>query len=199
MRCAVFVSGEGTTLQALLDAEALGVLAPAEIACVLSNRPEAPALQRAVAANKPTVVINHRDYDDREAFERAILGELEVHRVEAIVLAGFMRILTDLFVGAFPYRIVNTHPSLLPAFPGMHAAQQALDHGAKLTGCTIHFVERGVDTGAIIAQAPVAIGDDDAASLQRRIQVEERRLLVEVVQLLAAGRLVVVGRRVHTS
>ncbi len=199
MRCAVMVSGEGSTLQALLDAESAGLLAPAEITCVLCNKPGAPALTRAAAAGKPTIVVSHRDYDDRESFERAMISELRLFDVETVVLAGFMRILTDLFIGSFPQRIVNTHPSLLPAFPGMHAAQQALDHGVKLTGCTIHFVERGVDTGPIIAQAAVPVGEDTADALQRRIQVAERKLLVESLQLLAAGRLEVRGRRVHTS
>lgn len=198
MRCAILVSGEGTTLQALIDAEITGDLAPAEIACVLCNRPDAPAIARAHAAGKTTIVLDHRDYDTRASFERAMIAELERHDVETIVLAGFMRILTDLFIDAFPQRIINTHPSLLPAFPGVRAAQQAVDHGVKLSGCTIHFVERGVDTGPIIAQAAVPVKDDDAQALQQRIQVEERRLVVDTMRLLAAGRLLVRGRRVHT-
>lgn len=200
MRCAVLVSGEGTTLQALLDAEAERQLEPATIACVLCNRAGAPAVERARAAGKPTIVLDHRDYPNREAFERAMLAELAQHEVELIVLAGFMRILTEVFIGAYSGRIINTHPSLLPAFPGMHAAQQALDHGVRVSGCTIHVVESGVDSGPIIAQAAVPVlDDDDASRLQQRIQAQERHLLVQVLPLLASGKLVVRGRRVHTA
>ena len=198
MRFAVLVSGQGTNLQALLDAAARGNLAPAEIALVLSNKPDAPALARAAAAGVATAVVDHRGHPDRRAFEEAMLAVLRRAEIEAIVLAGFMRILTEHFVSAFPQRILNTHPALCPAFPGVNAPQQALDYGVKVTGCTVHLVDAGVDTGPIVAQAAVPVLDgDDAASLHDRIRAHEHRLLPEATRLLAAGRLAVEGRRVR--
>ena len=198
MRFAVLVSGQGTNLQALLDAAARGELAPAEIALVLSNKPGAPALARALAAGVATAVVDHRAHPDRRAFEEAMLLELRRAEIDAIVLAGFMRILTEHFVAAFPHRILNTHPALCPAFPGVNAPQQALDYGVKVTGCTVHLVDTGVDTGPIVAQAAVAVEDgDDHDSLHDRIRVHEHRLLPEATRLLAAGRLRVDGRRVR--
>lgn len=197
MRFAVLVSGSGTNLQALLDAESAGALAPAEIVTVISNRPGVRALDRAAAAGKPARVIDHKAYASREAFEDALIAALTDAGVEAVALAGFMRVLTPRFITAFPQRIVNTHPALLPAFPGVDAAGQALAHGCKLTGVTVHFVDTGVDTGPIIAQRAVPILPDDTVdSLQRRIQIEEHRLLPAVVQALAAGRITCEGRRV---
>lgn len=195
MKIGVLVSGRGTNLGALLAAEAAGALAPAMIAVVIANRPGAPALDRAVAAGKPAVTIDHKAFAERAAFERALLAELARHEVEAVVLAGFMRVLTATFIDRFPRAIVNTHPALLPAFPGVDAPAQALAHGAKVTGVTVHFVDAGVDTGPIIAQRAVPIlAADDAAALHHRIQVEEHRLLPAVVQALAAGRIAVAGR-----
>lgn len=200
MKVGVLVSGRGTNLGALLAAEAAGALAPATIAVVISNRPGAPALDRAAAAGKPAVTIDHKAFADRAAFERALLAELARHEVEAVVLAGFMRVLTATFIERFPLRIVNTHPALLPAFPGVDAPAQALAHGAKVTGVTVHFVDGGVDTGPIIAQRAVPIlAADDAAALHHRIQVEEHRLLPAVVQALAAGRVAVAGRVVTVA
>lgn len=198
MRFAVLVSGRGTNLQALLDAQGRGEIAPAEIAVVVSNRPGAPALERAAAAGVSTAVVDHKSFDDRDSFEGALLVALAEHDVEAVILAGFMRILTETFLKAFPQRVLNTHPSLLPAFPGMHGAKQALDYGCRVAGCTIHLVEGGVDTGPIVLQAAVPIEpDDDPETLQQRIQEREHALLPEAARLLAAGRLRVVGRRVH--
>lgn len=201
MRIAVLVSGTGSNLQALLDAQAAGALAPAEVACVLSNRPGVPALERAARAGVPALVVDHTRFaGDRAGFERACLDELAHHQVAAVVLAGFMRVLTPLFIDAFPGGVINTHPSLLPAFPGADAPAQAIAHGVKVSGCTIHFVDARVDSGPIIFQAPVAVrDDDDAASLHRRIQVEEHRLLPQATALLAAGRLHRDGRRVRVS
>ena len=200
MRFAVLVSGTGTNLQALLDRQASGELAPAEIVMVLSNRPKAKALERARTAGVEAVVVNHKKFPDRSAFENAMLEELRQRDVQAVVLAGFMRILTATFLDAFPNKVINTHPSILPAFPGMHGAQQALDYGVKLSGCTIHLVEAGVDTGPIIMQAAVPVlDDDDEHSLQQRIQVEEHRMVFEAAKLMAQGRLVVEGRRVRVT
>jgi phosphoribosylglycinamide formyltransferase-1 len=196
MRIAVLVSGRGTNLQALLDAQAAGRLAPAEIAVVVSNKPDAYALERARGAGVPAVVVEHKG-KTRDAFEEELLAALAPHQVGAVVLAGFMRILGARFVGAFPLGIVNTHPALLPAFPGVDAAAQAVAHGVKISGVTVHFVDGGVDTGPIIAQRAVPVlPGDDADALQHRIQAEEHRLLPRVVQALAAGRITCEGRRV---
>lgn len=198
MRIGVLVSGSGSNLAALIAAQARGDLAPARIALVISNKPGVMALERATTAAIPTVVIDHRAYAERAGFEQAMLDALAAAEVNAIVLAGFMRVLTERFVGAFPSRIINTHPALCPAFPGIHAAEQALAAGVKITGCTIHFVDTGVDTGPIIFQAPVEIRSDDTADrLQDRIREREHELLPRAVQLLAAGMLRVDGRVVR--
>jgi phosphoribosylglycinamide formyltransferase-1 len=197
VRIGVLVSGRGSNLAALLAAEAAGALAPAEIAVVISNRPGVRALEIAAAAGKPAITIDHKLAGGREPFERALLAALAAHGVEAVVTAGFMRVLTATFIDAFPQRIINTHPALLPAFPGTDAPAQAIAHGVKLAGVTVHFVDAGVDTGPIIAQRAVAVlPGDDAAALHHRIQVEEHRLLPAVVRALAQGRLVCEGRTV---
>jgi phosphoribosylglycinamide formyltransferase-1 len=197
MKLGVLVSGSGTNLQALLDAQARGELAPGEIAVVISNRPGAQALARATAAGVPASVVDHAQFADRAAFEARVLEVLAEHAAEAIVLAGFMRLLTAELVAQFPARIINTHPSLLPAFPGLDAPAQAIAYGVKTSGCTIHFVDATLDAGPIIAQAPVPVlPGDDAAALLARIQREEHRLLPQVVQRLAAGRLSCKGRHV---
>jgi phosphoribosylglycinamide formyltransferase-1 len=197
MKIGVLVSGNGTNLQALLDAQARGELAPAELAVVISNVPGVPALARAEAAGVPSAVVAHSGLS-RAEFEAALHDALARHAVEAVVLAGFMRVLTAGFVDRYPLRIVNTHPSLLPAFPGLDAAAQAIAHGAKLSGVTIHFVDASLDGGPIIAQAAVPVLDgDDARTLHARIQREEHRLLPIVVQSLAAGQLSCQGRLVR--
>jgi phosphoribosylglycinamide formyltransferase-1 len=197
MKIGVLVSGSGTNLQALLDAEARGDLDPGVIAVVVSNRPGVQALERAAEANKPAVVVDHKQFADRAAFEAKLLEALDEHRVELVVLAGFMRVLTPHFLDRYPLRIVNTHPSLLPAFPGIDAPAQAIAHGVKVSGATIHFVDGSLDGGPIIAQVAVAVFPaDDAASLHQRIQNEEHRVLPEVVRRLAAGLYSCQGRLV---
>ncbi len=196
MRVGVLVSGNGTNLQALIDAESRGELAPATIAVVISNRAGVPALERAQRAGLPTAVVPHSG-GSREAFEDHLIQHLDANKVDAVVLAGFMRVLTAHFVERYAGKIVNTHPSLLPAFPGKDAAAQAIAHGAKISGVTVHLVDASLDGGPIIAQVAVPILDgDDAAALQARIQVEEHTLLPEVVRRLAAGELVCEGRLV---
>ena len=197
MKVGVLVSGTGTNLQALLDAQARGELAPAEIAVVVSNKPGVPALARAAAAGVPAEVVEHKGLP-RAEFEARLAAELARYGASALVLAGFMRILTGEFVDRFPLRIINTHPSLLPAFPGLDAPAQALAHGVKLTGVTIHFVDASLDGGPIIAQAAVPVLDgDDAPALHARIQREEHRLLPIAVRCLAAGQLSCQGRLVR--
>lgn len=200
MRFAVLVSGSGTNLGALLEAQAAGRLAPAEVVVVISNRPGVQALARAAAAGVPALVVDHRAYPDRDAFEAALSRALGPHRVDGLVLAGFMRVLGAGFVGAWAGRILNTHPSLLPAFAGAHGVRDAIAHGVKQSGCTIHFVDAGLDAGPIVFQAAVEVrDDDDEASLHARILAREHELLPRAVRLLAAGRLHLDGRRVRVA
>jgi phosphoribosylglycinamide formyltransferase-1 len=196
MRIGVLVSGSGTNLQALLDAERAGTLAPAEIACVISNKPDVKALDRARDAGKVAVVVDHKGYGGREPFEDALCGVLDVHRVEAVVLAGFMRLLTARFLDHYPDRVLNIHPSLLPAFPGVDAQKQAFEHGVKVTGCTVHFVNPELDAGAIVLQAAVPVlPDDDVERLRARILEQEHLLLPRAVSLLAARKIRRRGRK----
>jgi phosphoribosylglycinamide formyltransferase-1 len=193
----VLASGSGTNLQALIDRAAKGELGPARLTVVGVNVPDCAALARARAAAIPTFVIDHRDYKTRAAFDQALLAAVRAHQVDLLVLAGFMRVLGDELLAAFPQRVVNIHPALLPAFPGVYAQKQALDYGARLTGCTVHFVDDGVDSGPIIAQAAVPVLDgDDEAALTARILVEEHRLYPAAIRALAEGRVSIDGRRV---
>lgn len=198
MRIAVLVSGNGTNLQALLNAQEGGELGPAEIALVVSNRPDVLALKRAASAGVASVVIDHKEFADRTLFEEALIAQLGAHDIEAVVLAGFMRILSPVFVDHFQGRILNTHPALCPSFPGINAPQQAIDAGVKITGCTVHFVDTGVDTGPIILQEALVVREDDtASSLHQRIQVLEHRLLPRATRQLAEGSLELIGNRVR--
>ena len=195
LRLGVLASGRGSNLQAILDACADGRLA-AEVAVVLSNVASAQALVRAARAGVPTRVIEHRAFASREAFDEALVAELRAHEVELVVLAGFMRIVTPVLLGAFPERVVNVHPALLPAFPGMHAQRQALDYGVRVTGCTVHLVDAGVDTGPVLAQRTLPVSPDDTEeTLSARLLVEEHRALVDVLAAFAEGRVQVVPPR----
>jgi phosphoribosylglycinamide formyltransferase-1 len=200
MKVAVLVSGNGTNLQALLDAGTRGDLGPARISLVGSNRPGCPALARAERAGVPSFALDHRSYPSRAGFDQDVQERITAAGVQLVVLAGFMRILTAEFVQAFAGRMINIHPALLPAFPGLHPQRQALDHGVKVSGATVHFVEEGADTGPIIAQAAVPVlDDDDEESLTRRIFAEEHRLLPAVVRAIAEGRVRLEGRRVRVA
>jgi phosphoribosylglycinamide formyltransferase-1 len=184
----VLASGSGTNLQAILDAVAHGTL-EARIAVVVSNVASAQALDRARAAGVEALIIPHKAYADRESFDAAVVTALRERGVDVVVLAGFMRLVTSVLLDAFPMRIVNVHPALLPAFPGVHAQQQAFDYGVRIAGCTVHFVDRGTDTGPIIAQAAVPVLDgDDEPALRERILAEEHALLPKVLQWIAEGR-----------
>jgi phosphoribosylglycinamide formyltransferase-1 len=198
----VLVSGTGTNLQAILDAIDDGRL-DARIQVVISNKPDALALERARTRGVATLVIPHKAYPTREAFDAALVAALREHGVAWVVLAGFMRLLTRTMLDGFKNRIVNIHPSLLPAFPGVDAQEQAFDYGVKVTGCTVHLVDEGTDTGPILMQRAVPVLDaDDAASLRARILSEEHTLLVETLQAIALGKLEIVegvdGRRART-
>jgi phosphoribosylglycinamide formyltransferase 1 len=193
----VLVSGRGSNLQALLDACAAPEF-PARIAVVIADREHAPALERARAAKVETLWINPKDFGDRDSFSVALVRALEAREIGLVCQAGFMRILSPAYVRAFAGRALNIHPSLLPAFPGLHPHRQALEHGVKLSGATVHFVEDGVDTGPIVLQAAVPVRPDDTeATLEARILKEEHRLYPEAVRLFAEGRLEIVGRHVR--
>ena len=197
LRVGVLASGRGSNLQALLDASARPDY-PAQVVLVISDRERAAALDRARAAGVEALFVNPKDFGDRESFDLALVRELTARRVDLVCNAGYMRILSPAYCRAFAGRAMNIHPSLLPAFPGLHAQRQALEHGAKVAGATVHFVDDGpVDTGPIILQASVPIlPNDSEESLAARILVEEHRLYPEAVRLFAEGRLEVVGRRV---
>jgi phosphoribosylglycinamide formyltransferase 1 len=198
MKIGVLASGSGTNLQALIDAWKDGSLAPAELVVVGANVAGCFALERAQKAGLATFTLSHKAFASREDFDRALVAELRARNVELVVLAGFMRVLSEVFLDAFPLRIINIHPALLPAFPGTHGQKQALDYGVKLAGCTVHFVDKGTDTGPIIAQAAVPVlPDDDEDRLRERILGEEHRLLPAVVRAVASGHVTVEGRRVR--
>jgi phosphoribosylglycinamide formyltransferase-1 len=197
LRVGVLVSGRGSNLQALLDASARPDY-PAEVVVVISDRERAAALERARAAGVEALYVNPKDFADREAFDLALVRELTARRVGLVCTAGFMRILSVAFTRAFAGRAMNIHPSLLPAFPGLHAQRQALDHGVKIAGATVHFLDDGaVDAGPIILQSSVPVQPDDTEdTLAARILTEEHRLYPEAVRLFAEGRLAIAGRRV---
>lgn len=196
LRVGVLASGRGSNLQAILDASARADF-PARVAVVVSDREGARALKIAAERGVPAVFLNPKDFGDREAYDAAITRVLEAHRVGLVCLAGFMRVLGPAFVRAWTGRIMNIHPSLLPAFPGLNAQRQALDHGVKISGATVHFVDEGVDTGPIILQSSVPVQPDDTEeTLAARILAEEHRIYPEAIRLFAEGRLRIVGRRV---
>ena len=188
MKFGVLISGTGSNLKAILEATAEGRL-DAEIAVVVSNVASAGGLQLARAHGIPTLVIDHKAFESRAAFDASLVDTLRAHEVEWVVLAGFMRVITSVLLDAFPFRIVNIHPSLLPAFPGIHAQKQAFDYGVRVAGCTVHLVDAGTDTGPILAQSTVPVLDsDDEPTLRGRILAEEHALFPRVLQWIAQGR-----------
>lgn len=197
LRLAVLASGQGSNLQAIIDAIEQGRLR-AILAVVISNKAEAQALERARKHGAPAVFLDPKATPGREAYDAVILEHLRKHDVGLVALAGYMKIVTRVLIDAYADRIMNIHPSLLPSFPGLKAQQQALDWGAKVSGCTVHFVEEGVDTGPIIQQAAVPVLEGDTGeSLEARILAQEHRIYPEAIQMFAEGRLMVEGRRVH--
>ncbi|MBF0426065.1 MAG: phosphoribosylglycinamide formyltransferase [Magnetococcales bacterium] len=196
LRYGVVISGGGSNLQALIDRSADGTI-PGRIVLVISNEPGAFGLQRAGRAGIPTQVIDHRAFPDRASFEQALAAALDAAQVELVCLAGFMRVLTPWFVRHYRGRLLNIHPALLPAFPGLHVQQRALDAGVRFSGATVHFVVEDVDAGPIVAQAVVPIlPGDDAAALAARILQQEHRIFPLAVRLFAQRRLEVQGSRV---
>ncbi len=196
LRIAVLASGGGTNLQSIIDNCETGRL-HAEIGLVLCNNPEASALTRAEAHGIPALCIDHRKFSERQEFDRAVVAALQEAGTELVVLAGFMRIISDTFLMAFPQKIINIHPSLLPAFPGLHVHRKALEYGARFSGCTVHFVDGGVDSGPIICQAVVPVLQDDSEeTLAARILTQEHIIYSQAIQWFAENRITIKGRRV---
>jgi phosphoribosylglycinamide formyltransferase 1 len=194
-RLGILISGRGSNFEAIADHVAAAAI-PAEIAVVISNRAEARGLQIARQRGLHAVTIPSKGLD-REVYDRMLLEELRKHGVDLVCLAGFMRLLSATFIRAFPARILNIHPSLLPAFPGLDAQHQALEHGVKVSGCTVHFVDEFLDAGPIILQAVVPVRDEDTVeTLSARILAEEHRIYPEAIRIVLEGRYSIEGRRV---
>jgi phosphoribosylglycinamide formyltransferase 1 len=195
-RIGVLLSGRGSNFEALADSVAAGRIPGAQIAVVVSNRDGAPGIDKAIQRNIATRVIPSKGLE-REAFDRQVVAVLQEHKVDLVCLAGYMRLLSPYFVAAFPDRILNIHPSLLPAFPGLESQRQALQYGVKFAGCTVHFVDENLDAGPIVLQAvvPVLDGDTDAI-LSERILAEEHRIYTEAVKIVLSGKFKIVDRRV---
>ena len=197
LRLAVLASGSGSNLQSIIDQCQQGLL-DAEIKLVISNNPSAGALERAEQAGIKNICINHRNFNMREDFDQAVVAALKDAETELVVLAGFMRIISAVFLQAFPQRIINIHPALLPSFPGLHVQQKAIDYGAKFSGCTVHFVDGGVDTGPIIVQAVVPVFIDDTEdTLAARILEQEHKIYPQAIQWFAEGRIKITNRQVQ--
>jgi phosphoribosylglycinamide formyltransferase-1 len=198
-RIGVLLSGRGSNFEALAESVAAGRIPDAEIAIVLSNREGAPGIERALERGIAARAIPSKGLE-REAYDRMMVEALRGAQVELVCLAGYMRLLSSYFVAAFPGRILNVHPSLLPAFPGLEAQKQALEHGVKFSGCTVHFVDESLDAGPIVVQAAVRVRDEDTAdTLAERILREEHRIYTEAVRIVLEGWYRIEGRRVLTA
>ena len=199
LKLGVLCSGRGSDLQSIIDAIADGKL-DAQIAIVLTDKPNVMALERAARAGIKNLCIDRKSFEDQLSFEAKLLNELRAAEVELVILAGFMRILSPTFVRAYKERIMNIHPSLLPAFPGAHAHRDVLAYGVKVSGCTVHFVDEGTDSGPVILQAAVEVReDDDEESLAARVLEQEHIIYPLAIQLYVEGRLSIEGRRVRIS
>ncbi len=196
LKAAVLISGSGSNLQSIIDRIEQGIL-DAEITMVLSNTQGAYGLERAARHGIKTMVIEHTAFNSREKFDQTVVSELQGSGADAVILAGFMRILSPFFIHSFPGRILNIHPALLPAFPGVHGQQQAADYAVRISGCSVHFVDEKMDHGPIIIQAAVPVFEgDDPKSMGARILTLEHRIFPQAVQWLAQGRLRISGRKV---
>ena len=197
-RLGILISGRGSNFEAIANNIEAGKL-DASIAVVISNRPEAPGLEIARQKGLNAVVIPSKGLD-REVYDRMVVAELRKNSVDLVILAGFMRLLSAYFIREFPLRILNIHPALLPAFPGLDVQHQALEHGVKFSGCTVHFVDEGLDSGPIIAQAVVPVLDSDTVeTLSARILEQEHRVYTEAIRLVLSGNYTIAGRRVLRS
>ncbi len=198
-RIAVLLSGRGSNFEALAESVARGDIPGAELAVVISNRDAAPGIERAQRRGIQARVIPSKGLE-RETYDRKVAAVLNEQQVDLVCLAGYMRLLSPYFVAAFPNRILNIHPSLLPAFPGLEAQRQALEFGVKVTGCTVHFVDENLDAGPIILQTAVAVRDNDTVeTLSARLLAEEHRIYSEAVRIVLEGRYRIEGRRVLLS
>ena len=196
MDIAVLVSGNGSNLQSIIDASEAGQI-EAAVKLVLSDNAGSLALERAKKHNIPVEVVSKADYPDRKAFDQKTAEILKGHSIELVVLAGFMRLLSPVMLDAFPGRIINIHPSLLPAFPGLGVQEKALQHGVKFSGCTVHFVDEGLDSGPIIIQATVPVLQDDTVeTLRERILAEEHKIYPRAIDYISKGLVTIEGRRV---
>lgn len=197
LRIGVLASGRGSNFEAIARAVESGFI-PATLAVLVTDRPDARAVDIACAHGIEPLALDAREYPGRDAHEKAVIGALEERGIGLVCLAGYMRLLSGAFVGRFEGRLLNIHPSLLPAFPGLHAQRQALWHGVKVAGATVHFVDEGVDTGPIVLQAAVPVSEDDTEeTLSERILTEEHRIYPDAVRLFAEGRVNLEGRRVR--
>ena len=195
-RIGVLLSGRGSNFEALADSIPAGRIPNAEIAIVISNRDGAPGIEKAQQRRIPTKVIPSKGLE-REVYDRQVVAVLQGHQVDLICLAGYMRLLSPYFVAAFPQRILNIHPSLLPSFPGLESQRQALEYGVKFAGCTVHFVDENLDAGPIVLQSAIPVRDNDTeATLSERILAEEHRIYSEAVKIVLEGRYKIAGRRV---
>ena len=195
-RIGVLLSGRGSNFEALADSVAAGRIPDAEVAIVISNQPNAPGLGKAEARGIRACMIPSKGLQ-RESYDRQVVAVLQEYKVDLVCLAGYMRLLSPYFIAASPQKILNIHPSLLPSFPGLESQKQALDHGVKFAGCTVHFVDENLDAGPIILQAVVPVLDaDDEDALSRRILAEEHRIYSEAVKIVLAGKYRIEGRRV---
>jgi len=192
----VLVSGRGTNLQAIIEAIEEGKI-EGKIKIVISDNLDAYALKRAEQHNIETQYINHKEFKNREDYNKMIVETLENKEVELVVLAGYMRILSSYFIKTYQNKIINVHPALLPSFPGLRAQKQAVEYGVKISGCTVHFVDEGMDSGPIILQSAVEVSEDDTEeSLAERILKEEHQIYAQAIQLFSQGRLIIKGRKV---
>jgi phosphoribosylglycinamide formyltransferase-1 len=196
-RLGVLISGSGTNLQSIIDNIEEGYINNAEISVVISNKETAFGLKRAEKHNIPTAVVSHKEYKTREEFEKKIIDILEEYNIDYVILAGFMRVLSNFFITYYKNRILNIHPALLPSFPGVDAQKQAFDYGVRFSGCTVHFVDTGVDTGPIILQAVVPVlPDDTEETLKKRILAQEHKIYPYAIKLLVEDKLAIIGRKV---
>ena len=195
-RLGVLLSGRGSNFEALADSIPAGRIPNAEIAIVISNRDGAPGIEKAQQRRIPTKVIPSKGLE-REVYDRQVVAVLQGHKVDLICLAGYMRLLSPYFVAAFPQRVLNIHPSLLPSFPGLESQRQALEYGVKFADCTVHFVDENLDAGPIVLQSAIPVRDHDTeATLSERILAEEHRIYSEAVKIVLEGRYKIAGRRV---
>ncbi|ESP62671.1 Phosphoribosylglycinamide formyltransferase [Smithella sp. ME-1] len=197
LKLGVLISGNGSNLQSIIDNIEKGSL-KAIIKIVISNNPDAYGLTRAKKHGIPFIVLKHTNFKNKEDFDSELVRILKSNNVDLVILAGFMRILTSVLLKAFPHKIMNIHPALLPSFPGIHGQKQAVDYGVKISGCTVHFVDEGIDTGPIIIQRAVQVLDDDTEeTLAARILKEEHRIYPQAIQLFTDGRIEINGRKVR--